>query len=411
VLSVETTAAISDFGLVQNSSMSCPTCGLVCTCLLKTNPEHYLRPESDSDAIQPSRSSQWIDPEAYDASEQRFAASLEMSESSQQKFVAKAASESSAQVQPPLPATDSSSANEMSVFEGYQDPDAWKQELAAKLNEYRSRRQPRAPRYPSLQLKFDAQEAGWIDSPVQDLPPGTFARQSSTFESTATAPALEPEAPSNPAARPGFGPPEPTGRILEFPRAASIPSSWVNELAEPVMERPRILDVPEVAPPPPALGGILIEPVLEPEDEKRPGIEIPMLAAEMWRRLLAGLLDGVFVATAVALFGYIFVKMTGLVPEIRPAVIGCALLTSLFWFGYQYLLIVHSGTTLGLKVAGLELSRFDGTTVPRRLRRWRVLASALSGASLCLGYLWSFLDEDQLCWHDRITKTYMAPKP
>jgi hypothetical protein len=27
-----------------------------------------------------------------------------------------------------------------------------------------------------------------------------------------------------------------------------------------------------------------------------------------------------------------------------------------------------------------------------------------------MGYLWVFLDEDALCWHDRITHTYLAPK-
>jgi uncharacterized RDD family membrane protein YckC len=44
-----------------------------------------------------------------------------------------------------------------------------------------------------------------------------------------------------------------------------------------------------------------------------------------------------------------------------------------------------------------------------RIRRWRVLASVLSGFSLALGYAWCFLDEDRLSWHDRITRTYMAP--
>ena len=39
--------------------------------------------------------------------------------------------------------------------------------------------------------------------------------------------------------------------------------------------------------------------------------------------------------------------------------------------------------------------------------RWRRILSALS---LGLGYAWCMLDEDQLCWHDRITKTHSAPK-
>jgi uncharacterized RDD family membrane protein YckC len=70
---------------------------------------------------------------------------------------------------------------------------------------------------------------------------------------------------------------------------------------------------------------------------------------------------------------------------------------------------VYTGTTPGLRAARLRLAGFDGSPVPRRLRRWRVLASYLSALSLGLGYLWSVLDEDGLCWHDRITRTHIRP--
>jgi hypothetical protein len=39
-----------------------------------------------------------------------------------------------------------------------------------------------------------------------------------------------------------------------------------------------------------------------------------------------------------------------------------------------------------------------------------VLASYLSAASLGMGYAWLFLDEDNLCWHDRITHTFLGPR-
>src|ERR1700694_4669351 len=35
------------------------------------------------------------------------------------------------------------------------DPSPWREELAARLDRYRERRKPRAPRYPSLQLRFE----------------------------------------------------------------------------------------------------------------------------------------------------------------------------------------------------------------------------------------------------------------
>jgi uncharacterized RDD family membrane protein YckC len=200
-------------------------------------------------------------------------------------------------------------------------------------------------------------------------------------------------------------------RILEFPRSAATPAPVLDELAEPVMDRPRILEVPELLLPPPALGGILIEPVEVPAKERRPGFELPLQAAPMSRRLLAGAIDCSLVISAFAVFADIFFRVTSIVPALPQAAGVSVSLIALFWAVYQYLLLVYTGTTPGLKLARLRVSRFDGAAVPRKIRRWRVLASMLSGLSLALGYAWCFMDEDQLCWHDRITRTYMAPQP
>jgi uncharacterized RDD family membrane protein YckC len=72
---------------------------------------------------------------------------------------------------------------------------------------------------------------------------------------------------------------------------------------------------------------------------------------------------------------------------------------------------VFSKATPGLRLAKLQVTRFDGAPASRSLRRWRVLASLLSCASLGLGYAWCFLDEDQLSWHDRITRTHLGAAP
>ena len=290
-----------------------------------------------------------------------------------------------------------------STFQDHEYPSTWKQELAAKLNEYRSRHKAKPPRYPSLQLKFEATEPAWNTAAQPPTASPYASRESSALDHAQLEPAPEPEAPSRAV--------EPTGRLIEFPRAASVSNMWGDALADPVMERPRILEVPESDFLLPALGGISIDPAPVAEEQKRPGIEIPMLTAPMWRRVAAGAMDAVIVASAVALFSYVFFAMTGTVPGVRPVITGGVLVTTLFWAGFQYLLLVYSGTTPGLKLAGLELSHFDGSAAPRRLRKWRVLASVLSGISLCLGYAWCYLDEDRLCWHDRITKTYMAPRP
>jgi uncharacterized RDD family membrane protein YckC len=205
-------------------------------------------------------------------------------------------------------------------------------------------------------------------------------------------------------------PAEPSAKIIEFPRPLAVSQQLFDELAEPVLDRPRILEAPDLVPPPPALGGILLENAAERTDERRPGFEVPLQPASMTRRMLAVATDAVLVILAFTAFGYIFLKVTPTVPPLTQAAGISIVLLGLFWTGYQYLLLVHAGSTPGLKLAKLELSRFDGSSVPRKTRRWRVLASVLSGVSVGLGYAWCFLDEDQLCWHDRITRTYMAPK-
>jgi hypothetical protein len=41
------------------------------------------------------------------------------------------------------------------------------------------------------------------------------------------------------------------------------------------------------------------------------------------------------------------------------------------------------------------------------MRRWRAVASMLSGCSIGLGFAWALVDEDTLGWHDRITQTHL----
>ena len=139
----------------------------------------------------------------------------------------------------------------------------------------------------------------------------------------------------------------------------------------------RIIEAPELVPPPPALGGFLIEPVEEPANERRPGFEIPLQAAPMARRVAASAIDAFLVMSAFAAFAYIFFRFTAELPPLAKIAGAGVLLIGLMWSAYQYLLLVYSGTTPGLKLAKLELHRFDGSPVPLRLRRWRVLTSVL----------------------------------
>jgi uncharacterized RDD family membrane protein YckC len=269
----------------------------------------------------------------------------------------------------------------------------WREQVSAKVNRYRSRR-PRKERFPSLQLEFDATPYRAPERPSE----------ASRFEPEVR------EAAIPPASRPAADVPivlDATARVIEFPRALPAPVPR-DELAEPVVDRPRILDVPESLPAPPAMGGILIEPRTEPQPERRPGFDIPLRSAQLRRRVWAAAVDGLLVGIGVAAFACIFLRFATVVPPWRTDVELIAALFGLLWPAYQCFLLVYCGTTPGLRLAGLGVRRFDGGPVPRKLRKWRVLASMLSAISLGLGYAWCFLDEDQLSWHDRITRTHLA---
>ena len=373
-------------------------------------------PETQSDS---DSASTYFDPEAPDVSEQRFSASLEATierpnfvvdaavpETQGERSVAGTmdtpetsstaaqgvAGELSRERLPNGDSISSSSTAESSATDG----DDWRDLVSAKVNTYRSRK-PRVDRYPSLQLQFEQRtyrNPGSSETGVNTLTPMSelVRLESTAFESSGPVVAVSTEA---------------TARVLEFPRANALPIRQ-DELADPVIDRPRIMEAPELLPAPPAMGGILIEPVQETEPERRPGFDMPLQSAPLSRRLLAGGTDLLVLATAISIFESIVIRVAGPLTLEASGELTIGLL-ALLWPAYQYCLLVFSGTTPGLRLSKLAVTRFDGTTAPKSLRRWRVLASLLSCASLGLGYAWCFLDEDQLSWHDRITKTHLAP--
>ena len=307
--------------------------------------------------------------------------------------------------------------------------DSWRLEVAARLERYRARRKPRTPRYPSLLLPFDAPENWSRSAPpsgsvaIAAAPPRAgqdFAfdikEEATAIGSEILAPSRRTPEPQVPERHPSEGAhrypeqaPEQSAKVIEFPRSAAIPVFHSSELADPIFDRPRIVEVPEILPAPPALGGMLIEPAQqEPAGTQADSSSAsPSGSASIGRRALAALVDGVVVATALAGVAAIFLRLNpvrGPLPLLAGALGSAA---ALLWMTYEFLFVVYTGSTPGLRAARLRLAGFDGSPLHRRSRRWRVLATFLSAFSAGLGYLWCVLDQDGLCWHDRITRTHV----
>ena len=282
--------------------------------------------------------------------------------------------------------------------------DGWRNEVASRLERYRARRKPRAPRYPSLRLPFE--QSDW---------------QPASGSALAVSTSVEPEssdAISIPLGAPHLvqfaaAPVQETefSNVIEFPRYAAVPVHHRNELAEPIFERPRIVEAPEVLPPPPAMGGILMEPSLVREPDRRTDAELELQPASLPQRMAAGIFDFAILLGAMAGFSGIFVWLNPQRPPLAIMVAAAAMVAPILWAAYEFLFTVYTSATPGLEISHLRLVRFDGSQPSRSLRRWRVLASYLSAMALGLGYLWSVLDEDRLCWHDRITHTHLSPVP
>lgn len=301
----------------------------------------------------------------------------------------------------------------------HSDAESWRSEVAARLQRYRTRRKASSPRYPSLLLPFDPPQYRYHSSPTAA---GESTRQAGTTtesKTDLTAPCSQfSEVPRPPEQSPRqqltqFLDPflEISAKIIEFPRSAAIPVLHASDLADPVIDRPRIVEAPEVLPPPPALGGMLMEPVRNRASERSDEFGSLASTASIVRRWIAFLLDGVILGSALAAFAAVFLRLNLNLSHERGSLLvfieALGAVTVVVWMIYDFLFLVYTGSTPGLRVARLQLARFDGTPIDRRSRRWRVVTSFLSALSAGLGYAWCLLDEKGLCWHDRITRTYV----
>jgi uncharacterized RDD family membrane protein YckC len=402
--------------------MNCPECGDVCRCSPELAPVQWM-PESDSSfstLVSPipgeSEVGQLVEAEGAHASAKRCALGSESAMPAESAHLPR--------IEPVEDAEDSQRSDRDGQTCAGEEAPAWRGEVTASLDRYRARRKARPPRYPSLRLRFEP-EANFRDftppsADASPVSPGTFesrshralALDSPVVSSRAEELASQslPLEPATPSTAPSLPPAHSGAKIIEFPRSAtSQPAPPRDELAEPVIARPRILEAPEITLPP-ALGGITIDPLQQKEIERRPGIDFPLQTAPLARRIVAAALDWLIITMGGLLFGFVFWEVTAVQPPRLQTLGLAAAVPCLLWAAYQYLLIVYCGSTPGLRLAGLEITHFDGATTNRRCRRWRVLASYLSAISLGMGYAWLFLDEDSLCWHDRITHTYLAPK-
>lgn len=201
--------------------------------------------------------------------------------------------------------------------------------------------------------------------------------------------------------------------LIEFPKPPpvappAIELPLIEELAEPILERPRILEADEPHDIGLTFGGQAMPSITL--DAYPESSDVQPLAAPLPHRIISGSLDAGVVAVALAMFATIFLRMTGVPPRTRMAWLAVIVVPLLLWTTYQYIFLVYGAATPGMRLVRLGLATFEGDAVSRSLRRWRAAAMLMSATALGLGYLWALIDEQGLCWHDRITRTCARKK-
>jgi uncharacterized RDD family membrane protein YckC len=260
-------------------------------------------------------------------------------------------------------------------------------------------------------------EAPPIEIPDPAPQPSTGSNESETeawIEAT-EAPDLtadvEPEPDPRPA--PQLVPRQPAQRkIIAFPRQTTLAPETRYRLADPVVpEQPRILDVPEeleAFPCAPLLDGLHLPSNAAQPETSADHIELPLEPASTSQRVLAGVIDCALIVVSAAIFGAVCYKMLPKLTLTKPLLLIASAIPILLWVFYQYVLTMYGGGTVGMRALHLRLRTFKGGNPNWRHRRSRVIGLYFSAASLMMGLLWALVDVDALCWHDRISRTYLT---
>jgi len=239
---------------------------------------------------------------------------------------------------------------------------AWRGELAQRLEAYRTRRRKTAPNLAQSQFLFEepASKSPAHTTAALDEPP-TMAEDGFSFTIAIGRPSKK--------------------RVLEDSRMVidvSLPSD-----VEAPSQIPATL---EDAPPQPGL-----YPVASIDD-----------------RRLAALIDLACLLFAYGGFLMLFGSLGGqfTLSKLTAAVYSTTF--AIVYLQYFALFTIFGGTTPGMMMRNLQVTSFSGEPPTPRQMLLRSAGYILSAGTFFLGFLWAMWDEDQLTWHDRLSRTYLS---
>jgi uncharacterized RDD family membrane protein YckC len=135
--------------------------------------------------------------------------------------------------------------------------------------------------------------------------------------------------------------------------------------------------------------------------------EHKLYQAPFGRRMMGTVVDAAVIVGLVCGVAYLIASNVDHLPGKHAFEICAALAVLGFAALYEWFFLTFAKVTPGMRYAQLSLCSFDEQVPTREQVNGRLKAMAISVLPVGLGMLWSIFDEDQMSWHDRLSKTYV----
>jgi uncharacterized RDD family membrane protein YckC len=146
------------------------------------------------------------------------------------------------------------------------------------------------------------------------------------------------------------------------------------------------------------------QPVVE-ETQSQPGLYPVALIDD---RQIAAVIDLVCLLFAYGGFLGLFGSLGGHFTLSKLSVAVCASTFAIVYLQYFALFTIFGGTTPGMMMRGLQVVSFSGDAPTPKQMLLRSAGYMISAGTFFLGFLWAMWDEDELTWHDRLSRTYLS---
>ena len=152
----------------------------------------------------------------------------------------------------------------------------------------------------------------------------------------------------------------------------------------------------------------VMEPQPDPDSLSMPipASLLPPQTAPLGLRCMAGLVDGMLLSLCALACIAAYARLAGEISPGIPAAIGAAGLLVVLHVLYHLLFFTLSDQTPGMRYARIGLCTFADENPTRSAMRKRLFAQFIAVCPFGIGFLWIFLDDDGLGWHDRISRMY-----